>query len=170
VSPLPPGVPAKRADLGKTISAVVSSCAGVGGAASICAAHSSTRVALLVFASMQVWPLCELICRWRMKWHYMRMYENVVNKAVDHPDDANLRTLLADLASTHLDDLGERIPIRGDLKNLEHRVLEHRVLEHGAEQADGRGAVGQHAVVDRPPGPPGKAHLNTRPPVGSFTV
>jgi hypothetical protein len=118
VSPLPPGVPAKRAELAKTISAVVSSCAGVGGAASICAAHSSTRVALLVFASMQVWPLCELICRWRMKWHYMRLYENVVNKAVENPDNANLRTLLADLASTHLDDLGERIPIRGDLKKL----------------------------------------------------
>ena len=92
MSPLPPGVSAKRADLAKTISAVISSCAGVGGAVSICAAHSSTRVALLVFVSMQVWPLCELICRWRMKWHYMRLYENVVNKAVDHPDDANLRT------------------------------------------------------------------------------
>ena len=61
-------------------------------------------------------PLCELICRWRMKWRYIRLYEIVVQKAAERPDDANLRTLLIDLASTHLDDLGDRIPIRGDLK------------------------------------------------------
>jgi hypothetical protein len=114
--PLPSRVPKRRADTAKTINAAITSCAGVGGAASICAAHGSIRIALLVFGSMQVWSLYELICQWWMKWRYIRLYEIVAQKAAEHPDDMNLRTLLIDLASTHLDDLGDRIPVRGDLK------------------------------------------------------
>jgi hypothetical protein len=34
---------------------------------------------------------------------------------MEKPDDEGLRTLLADVASTHLPDLGERLPIRRQL-------------------------------------------------------
>lgn len=65
---------------------------------------------------MQVLTQCELMCRWRMKWRYARLCEVVVPKAAEHPEDVNMRTLLIDMAGTHLDDLGERMPIRNDLK------------------------------------------------------
>ncbi|HLY66603.1 MAG TPA: hypothetical protein VKU60_13800 [Chloroflexota bacterium] len=116
MSPLPPEAAKRRAGPVKTISAAITSCAGVGGAASISATHGSNRIALLIFVTTQAWPLCELVARWWIKWRYERLWETLVHNASDHPDDVNRRTLLIDMASTHLDDLGERIPIRDDLK------------------------------------------------------
>jgi hypothetical protein len=112
----PPGPPKRRAGPIKTISAAATSCAGIGGAASICATHGSDRIALLIFASTQAWALCELIGRWWMKWRYERLWETLIHTAAEHPDDVNRRTLLIDMASTHLDELGERVPVRDDLK------------------------------------------------------
>jgi hypothetical protein len=51
-----------------------------------------------------------------MKWRYEWLWETLVHHAAEHPDDVNRRTLLIAMASTHLDDLGERVPVRDDLK------------------------------------------------------
>lgn len=111
-----PKLSKRHTDPARTIGAAITSCASAGGAVTICTAHGSSPVALLVFGVMQIWGMCELICRWRMKWRYAQLYEAIAQKAVEHPYDQDLRTLLVDLASTHLDDLGERLPVRQDLK------------------------------------------------------
>ena len=100
----------------RTIGAAITSCAGAGGAATIYAAHGSGPAALVIFGAMQLWGICELIFRWQIKWRYAKLYEAIARKAAEHPDDQGLRTLLVDLASTHLDDIGERLPVRKDLK------------------------------------------------------
>jgi hypothetical protein len=51
-----------------------------------------------------------------MKWRYAQLYDFLVRKAADQPDNQHLRTLLVDIASTHLDDLGERLPVRKELE------------------------------------------------------
>ena len=111
-----PNLSRRHTDPAGTIGAAITSCAGVGGAVTICASHGSHPVALLIFGFMQIWGICELICRWRMKWRYAQLYDYLVRKAVDQPDNQHLRTLLVDIASTHLDDLGERLPVRKELE------------------------------------------------------
>jgi hypothetical protein len=104
--------PTKRSTHLVRIGAAITSCTGAGGAVTIALAHGSTAVALLVFGTMQVWGACELLCRWRLKWRHARLHEFLVRRAADNPEDENLRTLLVDFASTHLDDIGERLPVR----------------------------------------------------------
>jgi hypothetical protein len=108
-----------RMDTARTVGAI-SSCTGAGGAITIATVHGSTLVALTMFGVMQLWGACELLVRWCIKWRYMRLHEDLVRRAADHPDDANLRTLLVDSASTSLDDVGERLPVRAELKRVEH--------------------------------------------------
>jgi len=108
--------PQRRRDLTRTIGATITSCAGAGSAATIYAVHGNSPVALLVFGSMQIWTMLELVLRWRMRSRYSRLFEIIARKAADHPDNMDLRTLLVDIASTHLDELGERLPVRKDLK------------------------------------------------------
>jgi hypothetical protein len=113
---IPPKFPKRHIDPIRTIGATITSCAGAGGAATICATHGSSPLALFVFMAMQVWGICELTCRWIIKLRYIDLYRDIVRRAAEHPDDQDLRTLLVDLASTHLDDVGERISVRKDLK------------------------------------------------------
>ena len=108
-------VAAKRGDTARVMGAITASCSGVGGATTIAATHGSSSVALAVFFTMQAWGACELLFRWRLKWRHARLQEAIVIKAMEKPDDEGLRTLLADVASTHLSDLGERLPIRRHL-------------------------------------------------------
>ena len=108
--------PKKHLEPARTIGATITSCAGVGGAITISAGHGSTGVALLVFGAMQIWGTCELLCRWFLKLRYARLHEFLARKAAENPADQHLRTLLVDVASTSLDDVGERIPIRQNLK------------------------------------------------------
>lgn len=105
-----------RPEPSRIIGSVATSCAGIGGAISITVSHGSSRIALLVFCATQVWGLLELACRWWLKLRYARLHEFIARKAAENPGDPNLRTLLADVASTSLDDVGGRIPVRKDLE------------------------------------------------------
>ena len=71
---------------------------------------------LFVFGTMQIWGMSELVCMWLLKWRYAKLHGFLARKAADNPADQNLRTLLIDVASTTLDDIGERIPARQNLK------------------------------------------------------
>jgi len=99
----------------RTVGSVVASCSGAAGAAFIASNHGNDTVAVTVFLIMQAWTICDLICRWRLKWRGARLQEAIARKAMEHPKDQNLRTLLVDVASTHLDDLGMRLPVRPQL-------------------------------------------------------
>jgi len=105
----------RRTDPARTIGAVMTSCTGVGGAATISAAHGNSSVALLIFGATQIWGICELVCRLHLRWCYTKRYDSILRRATEHPDDQNLRTLLVDIASTHPDELGERLPLRHEL-------------------------------------------------------
>jgi hypothetical protein len=65
---------------------------------------------------MQIWGICELLCRWLLKWRYARLHEFLARKAAENPANQDLRTLLVDVASTSLADVGERLPIRRNLE------------------------------------------------------
>lgn len=99
----------------RTIGAVIASSTGVAGAAAIATKHGSDVVAVIVFLSMQAWSVCELVCRWRLRWRIARLQEDIARKAIEHPENEHLRTLLADVASTYLDELGTRLPLRPQL-------------------------------------------------------
>ena len=113
---LPPKPSKRHPDPARTVGAALTSCAGVGGAITISAAHGDAAVALFVFGTMQIWGMSELVCRLLLKWRYARLHEFLARKAADNPADQDLRTLLIDVASTTLDDIGERIPTRQNLK------------------------------------------------------
>jgi hypothetical protein len=113
---LAPKPPQRHPDPARTVGAAITSCAGVGGAITISAGHGDTAIALLVFGTMQIWGMSELACRWLLKWRYARLHEFLARKAADNPANQDLRTLLIDVASTTLDDIGERIPTRQNLK------------------------------------------------------
>jgi hypothetical protein len=123
--------PRRRRDLARTIGATMTSCAGAGSAATIFSFHGSSPDAFIVLGSMQIWAILELIFRWQVKWRYSRLFEAIAQKAAENPSNAELRTLLVDIASTHIDELGERLPVRKDLKLLfagmpqrcEHNIL-----------------------------------------------
>lgn len=102
----------KRTETIRAAGAAVSSITGVGSAMTITSGHGSTLVALTTLGVMQGWGACELLIRWRLKWRYARLHEYLVRTAATRPDDEHLRTLLVDSASTYLDDIGERLPIR----------------------------------------------------------
>ena len=108
--------PKRHIDRARAVGPAVTSCAGICGAVSIAAAHGGSPLALLVFGTTQIWGTCELLCWWRMRWRYERLYESIARKAEEQPDNQHLRTLLADIASTHLDDLGQRLPVRRELR------------------------------------------------------
>jgi hypothetical protein len=112
----PPKLRERSTNAVRVVGAAMTSCTGAGSAVFIASAHGSTMMALLVFGTMQIWGVCELLFRWRLKWRHARLHEFLVRKAADNPDNENLRTLLVDFASTHLDDVGERLPIRPSLK------------------------------------------------------
>jgi hypothetical protein len=95
--------------------AVIASSSGALGAAAIAAKHGSDVATVTVLLATQTWSAVELICRWRLRWRIARLQEDIARKAMEDPANENLRTLLADVASTHLDDLGTRLPIRDDL-------------------------------------------------------
>jgi hypothetical protein len=116
VTVLAPKPTKRHHDPARTVGAALTSCAGVGGAITISAAHGDTAVAVCVFGTMQIWGMSELVCRWLLKWRYARLHEFLARKAADNPADQDLRTLLIDVASTTLDDIGERIPTRQNLK------------------------------------------------------
>jgi hypothetical protein len=105
-----PGTRARRPVV--TIGAAVSSCTGLTGATVIAAVHGDTLVAVVVFLAAQAWIGVELTCRWRLKWRVSRLLEDIAREALRHPENLHLRTLLIDVASTHLDDLGDRLPTR----------------------------------------------------------
>jgi hypothetical protein len=71
---------------------------------------------MIFFAATQIWTALEVACRWRLRWRVCRLQEDIVRKAMESPDDENLRTLLIDVASTHVDELGHRLPTRPRLK------------------------------------------------------
>ncbi len=75
-------------------------------------------VALSTFAVMQIWPVFELVLRWRRWARYAKLHEFLVRRAADQPENEHLRTLLIDSASTYADDLGEPIPVRPELVPL----------------------------------------------------
>jgi hypothetical protein len=106
----------KRSDPARTIGAAITSCAGTGGAITISASHGNAKIALLIFGVMQIWGTSELACRLLLKWRYARLHEFLARQAAANPSNQDLRTLLVDVASTSLDDIGERIPIRQELK------------------------------------------------------
>lgn len=108
--------PKRDLDPTRRIGAAITSCAGVGGAITISAHHGSTSIALLVFGTMQLWGACELFCKILLKWRYAKLHEFLARKAAENPDDQHLRTLLIDVASTSLSDIGDRIPTRHELK------------------------------------------------------
>jgi hypothetical protein len=83
-----------RTDALRSVGAVVSSCTGVGGAATIATAHGSTTVALTMFAIMQVWGVCEFAVRWHFKLRSARLQEWLVRRAAEQADSADLRALL----------------------------------------------------------------------------
>jgi hypothetical protein len=83
-----------RTDVLRSVGAVVSSCTGAGGAATIATVHGSTTVALTTFAIMQLWGLCEFAVRWHFKLRSTRLQEWLVKKAAEQPDDEGLRALL----------------------------------------------------------------------------
>lgn len=106
----------KPSDPVRTIGAAITSCAGAGGAITISASHGNTKIALFIFGAMQIWGTSELVCRWLLKWRYARLHEFLARQAAANPSNQDLRTLLVDIASTSLDDIGERLPIRDELK------------------------------------------------------
>src|SRR5260370_31962214 len=110
----------RRTPLGtaRAAGSVVASCSGAGGAAFIASQHGNDAVAVTVFLIMQAWSVCDLVCRWRLKWRHARLQEFIARRAAEHPEDQNLRTLLVDMASTHLDELGMRLPVRPQLMEL----------------------------------------------------
>lgn len=116
VTVLAPKPPKRHSNPARTIGAALTSCAGTGGAITISAAHGDTAVALFVFGIMQIWVISELVFTWRLKCRYARLHEFLARKAADNPANQDLRTLLIDVASTTLDDIGERIPTRQNLK------------------------------------------------------
>jgi hypothetical protein len=122
----------KRPGALRAIGSGVSSFAGVGGAVTIMSSHGSTSVALTIFAVMQIWGACELLFRWRIKWRYARLHEDLVRMAAARPDDQNLRTLLIDSASTYLDDVGERLPTRTGLKDVPGQGRTRKGVDTGA--------------------------------------
>lgn len=99
----------------RTAGAVIASCGGAAGAATIAAHHGNGAVAVVILLTMQAWSACELICRWRLRWRVARLQEDIARRAMDDPANENLRTLLADVAGTYLDELGTRLPLRPNL-------------------------------------------------------
>jgi hypothetical protein len=91
---------------------VVASGAGVVGAAAVAASHGNEVLAVTVFLCMQIWGIFELACRWRLKWRMARLQEDIARKAMENPGNADLRTLMADVAATYLDEIGTRLPLR----------------------------------------------------------
>ena len=73
---------------------------------------------MIILGAGQAWLAVELICRWRLRWRHSKLQEDIARKALEHPEDEDLRTLLMDVASTHLDELGDRLPTRPRLKQI----------------------------------------------------
>ncbi len=99
----------------RTVGVVIASSTGALGAAAVAAKHGSDVVAILVLLSAQAWSACELVCRWRLRWRIARLQEDIARKAMEHPENGELRTLLADVAATYLDEVGTRLPLRPEL-------------------------------------------------------
>jgi tRNA(His) 5'-end guanylyltransferase len=76
------------------------------------ATNGNIWVALTIFATMQIWPACELLVRIR----YASLHTYLVRKAAENPQDQDLRTLMVDFASTCPTEVGERLPVRAGLK------------------------------------------------------
>jgi hypothetical protein len=96
-------VPPARNTL-RSIGAVVTSCAGAGGAATIATVHGSTAVALTTFAIMQLWTACEFLTRWQLTLRYARLHDWLVRKAAESPDEKGFRALLEISSRTRPED------------------------------------------------------------------
>jgi hypothetical protein len=95
--------------------AALASSGGLIGATAIAAKHGSDTVAVTVFLTMQLWSAVELVCRWRLRWRITRLQEDIARKAMADPGNDDLRTLLTDVASTHIEEIGPRLPVRPKL-------------------------------------------------------
>ena len=60
-------------------------------------------VSVVIFLAMQVWGICELVMRWRLRYRRVSVVEGLVNVAKADPADPNLRTLLHDATRALLD-------------------------------------------------------------------
>ena len=96
----------------QSVVAVASSCTGSAGATVIAATHGDPLLAVLIFGATQTWIALELACRWRLRWRHSKLQEDIARAALGHPENENLRTLMMDVASTHQDELGRRLPTR----------------------------------------------------------
>jgi hypothetical protein len=105
----------QHADRAPRVGALIASSCGALGAAAVAAKHGSDVVAVTVLLAMQAWSALELVCRWRLRWRIARLQEDIARKAMEDPGNEDLRTLLADVASTHLEELGTRLPVRPKL-------------------------------------------------------
>lgn len=113
--PLPRSERSGRIRHGRTAGAAVTSCAGAGAGVLVSAAHGNSVVAILLVVSSQLWTAIEIGFRCRVRWRHYRMQEDIVRAALQQPENEWLRTLLIDVASTHLDEIGDRLPVRRQL-------------------------------------------------------
>ncbi len=74
-------------------------------------------MAVLIFVVAQLWAAVDLVCAWRLRMRQSRLLEDIARKALENPSDENLRTLMLDVASTHSEELGSRLPVRLRLKH-----------------------------------------------------
>lgn len=107
--------PARSPRRVRAAGAAVTSFAGAGAGTLVSAAHGSTVLAVLLVVSSQLWMAVELGFRCWLRWRHYKLQEDIIRAALQNPENECLRTLLVDVASTHLEDLGDRLPVRAQL-------------------------------------------------------
>jgi hypothetical protein len=106
---------AERRSSRQSVGAITWSCTGLVGSTVVAATHGSALIATLIFVTAQAWTAVDLTCRWRLRLRFNRLQEDIARAALSQPENEDIRTLLIDVASTHLDDLGNRLPARPQL-------------------------------------------------------
>ncbi len=102
----------------RAVGAAASSCTGMAAGTVVAATHGDAVLAVLVFVVAQTWIGLEWFCRWRLRWRFSSLQEDIVRKALGDPGNEDIRTLLVDVASTHMAELGDRLPARPRLNQI----------------------------------------------------
>lgn len=114
--PSPKPAPASRGRRSaRTAGAIGTSVSGTFGSVAIGLAHGSTPLGVVIFIVAQAWGGVELACWWRLRWRLSRLQEDVARRALQDPENENLRTLMLDIAATLPGDPGDRLPSRPQL-------------------------------------------------------
>lgn len=91
---------------------------GLGAVAIIAAVHGSAPLVVMTYGAGLTWVI-GMIFGWRLRWRLSMLLDDIARQAMKNPGDEDLRTLLVDVSSTHLDELGTRLPTRPRLKHIQ---------------------------------------------------